>query len=124
MFTVVQFFEKQKLRVLAVPVSWVRDGYLMWPKLPSNEKLDKLRTGGYEFHGETKKIPAILGRKYRKLQTAEAAANNLLNLEISDIEAKRKLLKHRKNKTVQSNSVRDYNNIVQGNEVVSEFMIF
>ncbi|XP_055543777.1 uncharacterized protein LOC129729292 [Wyeomyia smithii] len=89
MFAVAQFFEKQQLRVLAVPVSWMHDGYLMWPKLPSNDKLEKLRTGGIEFHGSTKKIPAIMGRKYKSLQAAEAAAEDLLKQEVSDIEAKR-----------------------------------
>ncbi|XP_055539568.1 uncharacterized protein LOC129726644 [Wyeomyia smithii] len=113
MFAVAQFFEKQQLRVLAVPVSWMHDGYLMWPKLPSNDKLEKLRTGGIEFHGSTKKIPAIMGRKYKSLQAAEAAAEDLLKQEVSDIEAKRKLLKHRRNQKIESRPPKDYNKMIQ-----------
>lgn len=114
MFTVAQFIEKQKLNVLAVPASWVRDGCLMWPKIPSNEKLENLRTGGHEFHGATKKIPAMVGRKYKTLEAAEAAAEDLLKKEVSDIEGKRKILKHRKDKKVESRPLKDYNKIIQG----------
>ncbi|XP_058819580.1 uncharacterized protein LOC131682241, partial [Topomyia yanbarensis] len=113
MFTVAQFFEKQQLRVLAVPVSWVRGGFLMWPKLPSNEKLDKLRMEGIEYHGATKKIPVIVGRKYKSLQAAEAAAEDLLKQEVSDIENKRNLLKHRKGKATDASLFKDYNKIIQ-----------
>lgn len=112
MFSVVQFFEKQQLRVLAVPASWVRDGYLMWPKLSSNEKLDKMRTNGIDFHGATKKIPAITSRKYKSLKAAEAAAEELLKHDISDIDAKRKLLKNCKTKSATSQRSRDYNKII------------
>lgn len=114
MFTVVQFFEKQQLRVLAVPVSWVRDGFLMWPKLPSNEKIENLRTGGNDFHSATKKIPVIVSRKYKSLQAAEAAAEDLLKQEVSDIETKRKLLKHQKSKAVESRPLKNYNKIIEG----------
>ncbi|XP_058448682.1 uncharacterized protein LOC131428654 [Malaya genurostris] len=93
MFTVAQFFEKQQLRVLAVPSSWIRDGFLMWPKIPSNEKLDKLRTSGIEFHGAMKKIPVLAGKKYKSLEAAEAAADSLLKQDVSDIETKRRILK-------------------------------
>nr|XP_029709889.1 uncharacterized protein LOC115255841 [Aedes albopictus] len=113
MFTVAQFFEKQQLRVLAVPASWVRDGYLLWPKLSSNEKLDKLRTEGMEFHGATKKIPVISSRKFKSLQAAEAAADDLLKQEVSDIEAKRKLLKHRKVVSEKPRPLKDYNKIIK-----------
>lgn len=113
MFTVAQFFEKQQLRVLPVLVSWVRDGILMWPKIPSNEKLDKLRKDGTEFHGVTEKIPVITSRKYKTLQAAEAAADDLLKQDVSDIETKRQLLKHRKMKTTEVRS-KDYNKIIQG----------
>lgn len=116
MFTVAQFFEKQQWRVLAVPVSWIRDGFLMWPKLPSNEKLDKLRTEGIEFHGTTKKIPVIAGRKFKCLQAAEAAAEDLLKQDVSDFEAKRKLLKHRKQTAENPRPLKDYNKIVQGKQ--------
>ncbi|XP_021703770.1 uncharacterized protein LOC110677188 [Aedes aegypti] len=112
MFTVAQFFEKQQLRVLAVPVSWVRDGCLLWPKLPSNEKIEKLRNGGCEFHGATKRIPVIVSRKYKSLHSAEAAAEDLLKQEVSDIETKRKLLKHRKSKPEESRPLKDYNKII------------
>ncbi|XP_062556649.1 uncharacterized protein LOC134221474 [Armigeres subalbatus] len=114
MFTVVQFFEKQQLQVLAVPVSWVREGILMWPKIPSNEKLDKMRTEGHEFHGATKKIPVIPSRKYKSLQAAEAAAEELLKQDVSDIETKRNLLKHRKAKPIDPRPLKDYNKIIQG----------
>lgn len=114
MFTVAQFFEKQQLRVLAVPVSWVRDGFLLWPKLSSNEKLDKLRTEGVEFHGSTKKIPVITSRKYKTLKTAEAAADDLLKQDVSDIEAKRKLLKHRKINSSTPRPLKDYNKMITG----------
>lgn len=123
MFTVAQFFEKQQLRVLAVPVSWVHDGCLMWPKIPSNEKLDKLRTGGNEFHGATKKIPAIMGRKFKTLQAAEAAAEDLLKLEISDVDTKRKLLKRRREKSVVSRPLKDYNKIIHGKLIVLRLTI-
>lgn len=113
MFTVAQFFEKQQLCVLAVPASWVRDGYLMWPKLSSNETLDKMRTDGIDFHGATTKIPAITSRKYKSLKAAEAAADELLTHDISDIDAKRKLLKSRKTKTVAPQRSRDYNKKIE-----------
>ncbi|XP_062549884.1 uncharacterized protein LOC134214541 [Armigeres subalbatus] len=113
MFTVAQFFEKQQLRVLAVPVSWLRDGFLMWPKIPSNEKLDKLRMEGVEFNGATKRIPAISSRKYKSSQAAEAAAEELLKQDVSDIEAKRKLLKHRKDEASKPRPLKDYNKVIQ-----------
>lgn len=110
MFSVTQFFEKQQLRVLAVPSSWVRGGFLLWPKLLSNDKIEKMRVGGIEFHGSSKKIPVIVTRKYKSLQAAEAAAEDLLRQEVSDIEAKRKLLKH---SNVKKNPRKDYNQAIE-----------
>lgn len=110
MFTVAQFFEKQQLRVLAIPSSWIRGGCLLWPKLLSNDKIDKMRVDGTEFHGASKKIPAIVTRKYRSLQAAEAAAEDLLKHEVSDIETKRKLLKH---SNVKQNPRKDYNRAIE-----------
>ncbi|XP_058448998.1 uncharacterized protein LOC131428960 [Malaya genurostris] len=113
MFTVAQFFEKQQLRVLAVPSSWIRDGFLMWPKIPSNEKLDKLRTSGIEFHGAIKKIPVLAGKKYKSLEAAETAADSLLKQDVSDIETKRRILKQPKTKISDPRPLKDYNKIIQ-----------
>ncbi|XP_055544990.1 uncharacterized protein LOC129730038 [Wyeomyia smithii] len=76
MFAVVQFIENNKFQVLAVPVSWIKSGNLMWPKI-TNEKIEALRAAGDEFHGATKRIPVVISRKVRNFLAAEKIAEEL-----------------------------------------------
>ncbi|XP_055605846.1 uncharacterized protein LOC129754016 [Uranotaenia lowii] len=93
MFSVVQFVENNKFKVLAVPSSWVKQNKLLWPKHLSCEKIEQMRESGTEYHGSTKRIPAILFKKFRSFAAAEAAVTTMENKEVSDIEGKKKLLK-------------------------------
>lgn len=111
MFAVVQFIENKKFQVLTVPMSWIKNGILLWPKL-SNEKIEKLRESGAEFHGSVKRIPVIIWKKIRSFEAAERAADDLAKTEVSDVEGKKKILKQSvKSKPVDS---KDYNAMFAG----------
>lgn len=111
MFAVVQFIENKKFQVLAVPVSWIKSGNLLWPKL-NNEKIEALRVSGAEFNGATKRIPVIIWKKVRNFQAAEKAADDLAKKEVSDIEGKKKKLKPQKKPTLKKG--KDYNAMFAG----------
>ncbi|XP_058116610.1 uncharacterized protein LOC131287658 [Anopheles ziemanni] len=95
MFTIVEFFENQQQRLLAVPASWVRDGFLKWPKL-GNEAAEQLRKSGTAYHGVTKQYTAITHRKFKHLSAAEAVVKEMLRPDNSNVGANRYLLKRRK----------------------------
>ncbi|XP_055616232.1 uncharacterized protein LOC129762208 isoform X3 [Toxorhynchites rutilus septentrionalis] len=81
MFTVVTLIEHQQFRVLTVPTSWIKDGVLMWPtKLPNN-KINKMRREGTEYHGSVKSIPIIINSKFRNFKSAEVEADIILKSE-------------------------------------------
>ncbi|XP_055541988.1 uncharacterized protein LOC129727810 [Wyeomyia smithii] len=109
MFAVVQFIENNKFQVLAVPVSWVKSGNLMWPKM-SNEKIEALRATGTEFHGATKRIPVIISRKVRNFLAAEKIADELTKKEVSDVEGKMEKLKPPKKSIFPKN--KNYNTML------------
>lgn len=111
MYTVVQFIENQKFKVMAVPSGWVRKNLLFWPKL-SNAKIEALRVSGDDYDGPTKKISVIVCNKYKKLDMAEEAAEELSKREVSDVDSKRKRLKPTKKPKLAS--PKDYNLMIQG----------
>lgn len=98
MFGVVQFLENGRLQVLAVPMSWMKGGFLMWPKAIGNDKIEKMRMDGTAFHGSTKSIPAMITKKFRNFKSAEAAVEELSRNDVSDFEGKKKMLKTAKRK--------------------------
>lgn len=98
MFGVAQFLENGRLQVLAVPMTWVKGGLLMWPKSISNDKIEKMRKDGTPFHGSTKPIPAMITKKFRNFEPAEAAVEELARKDVSDFEGKKKALKATKRK--------------------------
>ncbi|KXJ73642.1 hypothetical protein RP20_CCG015298 [Aedes albopictus] len=106
MFAVIQFIENTKFQVLAVPVSWIKNGNLLWPKL-SNEKIEHLRVSGAEHHGAFKRIPVIITKKFRNFEAAEKAADDLAKRDVSDVEEKRKKLKPQKKPPLKK--PKDYN---------------
>lgn len=112
MFAVVQFIENKKFQVLAVPVSWIKSGNLMWPKM-SNEKIEALRVSGAEYNGATKRIPVIIWKKVRNFQAAEKAADELAKREVSDVEGKKKKLEPQKKPALKK--TKDYNAMFTGN---------
>ena len=112
MFAVVQLIENQKFKVLVVPVSWIRNGVLLWPKLLSEQKIEELRINGTAYKGATKQIPVIVNERYKKLATAEAAADDLAMKEVSDVDGKKKRLKPEKKK--KAAAVKDYNKLFAG----------
>ncbi|KXJ81611.1 hypothetical protein RP20_CCG018606 [Aedes albopictus] len=109
MYAVVQFIENNKFQVLAVPVSWIRSGNLLWPKM-SNDKIEHLRVSGNEFHGAHKRIPVIVTGKFRSFEAAEKAADELAKKEVSDVEGKKKKLKPQKKPPLAT--AKDYNAMV------------
>lgn len=111
MYTVVQFVENQKFKVMAVPSEWVRKNFLFWPKL-SNVKIEALRIGGGAYDGPTKKIPMIMYKKFKNLSMAEEAADDLSKREVSDVDNKRKRLKPMKKPKLASR--KDYNLMLKG----------
>lgn len=113
MYAVVQFIENNKFQVLAVPVSWIRSGNLLWPKM-SNDKIEHLRVSGNEFHGAHKRIPVIVTGKFRSFEAAEKAADELAKKEVSDVEGKKKKLKPQKKPPLAT--AKDYNAMVAGKE--------
>lgn len=115
MFGVVQFLENRRLQVLAVPMSWMKGELLMWPKSISNEKIEKMRKDGTEFHGSTKAIPALVTQKFRKFESAEAAVEELARKEVSDFEGKKKILKAAKKKKKSVPRTNDFNDLCTGN---------
>lgn len=113
MYGVAQFMENGRLQVLAVPMSWIQKGFLMWPKSLSNEKIDKMRQEGTVFNGSTKSIPVIVARKFRSFQAAEASVEELSKKDVSDFEAKKKQLKPAKKKKLAEKQS-DYNKLCEG----------
>lgn len=111
MFAVIQFIENTKFQVLAVPVSWIKNGNLLWPKL-SNEKIEHLRVSGAEYHGAFKRIPVIITKKFRNFEAAEKAADDLAKRDVSDVEEKRKKLKPQKKPPLKK--PKDYNAMLSG----------
>ncbi|XP_062541459.1 uncharacterized protein LOC134209494 [Armigeres subalbatus] len=98
MFGVVQFLENGRLQVLTVPMSWVKGGFLMWPKSIGNDKIERMRKDGTSFHGATKAIPVMVTKKFRNLAPAEAAVEELARKDVSDFEGKKKVLAKKKKK--------------------------
>ncbi|XP_058840183.1 uncharacterized protein LOC131695705 [Topomyia yanbarensis] len=125
MFVVVQFIEKQQFQVLVVPVCWVKNDVLMWPKLLANDKIEELRTQGAKYNGTTKKIPVIVSRRFKNLTSAEAAAEALAQKDVSDVDGKKKILKPDK-KSKPANS-KDYNKffeeVASGSRTKSEQLV-
>lgn len=113
MFGVVQFLENGRMQVLAVPMSWMKGHLLMWPKSIGNEKIEQMRKNGTVFHGSTKAIPALLVKKCRKLESAEAAVVELAQKEVSDLDGKKKILKSMKKKKSDSGA-KDLNDLCTG----------
>lgn len=111
MYSVVQLIEKNKFKVIAVLSTWVRKNSLLWPKL-SNSKIEALRVTGQDYDGPTRKIPVIVFKKFKNLQMAEDAAEELSKREVSDVDNKRKRLKPAKSPKMASS--KDYNLMVQG----------
>lgn len=111
MYSVVQLIENNKFKVMTVPTGWVKKGLLHWPKLP-NIKIEALRVTGQEYDGPSKKIAVIVFKKFKNLQMAEEAAEELSKREVSDVDNKRKRLKPAK-KPKCTNS-KDYNLMAQG----------
>lgn len=111
MYSVVQLIEKNKFKVIAVPSTWVRKNSLLWPKL-SNSKIEALRVTGQDYDGPTRKIPVIVFKKFKNLQMAEDAAEELSKREVSDVDNKRKRFKPTKAPKMASS--KDYNLMVQG----------
>lgn len=111
MYSVVQFIEKQKFNVMAVPSSWVKKSCLFWPKL-SNAKIEKLRIDGRDFDGSTKKIPVIVHKRFKELRQAEESAEALAKREVSDADDKKKRLKPVKKPKAAAPT--DYNSLVKG----------
>nr|XP_029710337.1 uncharacterized protein LOC115256214 isoform X2 [Aedes albopictus] len=110
MFGVAQFMENGRLQVLAVPMSWIRKGLLMWPKSLSNDKIDKMRKEGTAFNGATKGIPVLVTRKFRSFQAAESSVEELSKKDVSDFEGKKKLLKSNQKKRSEQKR-NDYNEL-------------
>ncbi|KXJ75917.1 hypothetical protein RP20_CCG010753 [Aedes albopictus] len=110
MYSVVQLIENNKFKVMTVPTGWVKKGLLHWPKLP-NIKIEALRVTGQEYDGSSKKIAVIVFKKFKNLQMAEEAAEELSKREVSDVDNKRKRLKPAK-KPKCTNS-KDYNLMAQ-----------
>ncbi|XP_053699461.1 uncharacterized protein LOC128746438 [Sabethes cyaneus] len=110
MYTVVQFVENQKFKVMAVPSGWVKKNYLFWPKL-SNVKIEALRVSGDAYDGPTKKIPMIIFKRFKNLLLAEEAAEDLSKREVSDVDNKRKRLKGMKKPKLASQ--KDYNLMIK-----------
>lgn len=113
MFGVAQFMENGRLQVLAVPMSWIRKGLLMWPKSLSNDKIDKMRKEGTAFNGATKGIPVLVTRKFRSFQAAESSVEELSKKDVSDFEGKKKLLKSNQKKRSEQKR-NDYNELCTG----------
>lgn len=118
MYSVVQFIEKQKFNVMAVPSAWVKKSCLYWPKL-ANSKIEKLRVSGQDFDGPTNKIPVIVHKRFKELRHAEESAEALSKREVSDVDGKKKRLKP--TKTPKSVPLKDYNKLVEGKTVILIF---
>lgn len=112
MFAVVQFIEHNKFQVLAVPVSWIKSGVLLWLNI-SNEKIESLRVIGANYHGAAKRIPVIIWKKFRKFDAAEKAADELAKRDVSDVEGKKKKLKPQKKPSLEK--TKNYNAMLAGN---------
>ncbi|XP_062553975.1 uncharacterized protein LOC134219271 [Armigeres subalbatus] len=69
-----------------------------------------MRKNGTVFHGSTKAIPALLVKKCRKLESAEAAVVELAQKEVSDLNGKKKILKSMKKKKSDSGA-KDLNDL-------------
>lgn len=113
MYGVTQFIEKSRLQVLAVPMSWIHQEMLMWPKSLSNEKIEKMRKEGTVFNGSTKPIPVIVAKKFRSFDAAEAFVEDLSKKDISDFEAKKQQLKAAKKQKIPKKR-NDYNALCEG----------
>ncbi|XP_055604946.1 uncharacterized protein LOC129753177 [Uranotaenia lowii] len=100
--------ENQRFKVINVPSSWIQHGILKWPKL-SNEKIEKLRVSGTPYFGSTRSIPAIVSRRYRNFDSAEAAADAMTNTEVSDLDNKKATLKALKTKDRKLKPGKNYN---------------
>lgn len=111
MYTVVQFIENQKFKVMVVPSKWLKKDVLFWPKLP-NIKIEALRVSGGHYDGPTKKISVIVFKKFKTLSMAEEAAEELSKREVSDIDNKMKRLKPTKKPRLVG--PKDYNLMVKG----------
>lgn len=111
MYSVVQFIERQKFNVMAVPSGWVKQNCLLWPKF-TNAKTEMLRVNGQDYDGPTKRIPVIVHKRFKDLRQAEESAESLAKREVSDVDGKKKRLKPaKKPKPVAS---KDYNLLVEG----------
>ncbi|XP_062704282.1 uncharacterized protein LOC109425904 [Aedes albopictus] len=112
MFTVVQFIENQKFKVMAVPTKWVNKSFLLWPKL-ANAKIENLRLAGQDFEGATKKIPVIVCGRFNDIHLAEKAAEEPSKREVSDIDGKEKRMKPAK-KPKATTEKKNYNTMIEG----------
>lgn len=110
MFSIVQFFENSRFQVLAVPTSWIKDDVLLWPSAP-NKIIEKLRTSGGHYEGKGRNITVSVLETAGDAATADKIASDCAQLEVSDVEAKKRKLKPpRKPKRVEKN----YNKMIAG----------
>lgn len=81
LFAVVEFVSKTSaLKVLAVPMTWLKDDLLLWPKLMNGEAIYALRKEGTALDEgiETDSFPVIVLQQFEDYHSAEAAVQVIL----------------------------------------------